>query len=132
MRWIDAAAAAGIALAAVALVAANLQQEQSRIAARAVALTGGSPGRGAQRLAVLGCAGCHEVPGVTGATGLTGPSLAEFGRRVFIAGRLRNTPENLMRWIRDPHSVDPHSAMPDVGATAADARDIAAYLYTLD
>ena len=40
------------------------------------------------------------------------------------------TPENLIRWVIAPREVDPRTAMPDVGVSPADARDIAAYLYT--
>jgi cytochrome c1 len=36
-----------------------------------------------------------------------------------------------MRWIREPRSVDPKTAMPDLGVTQADTKDIAAYLLTL-
>lgn len=50
---------------------------------------------------------------------------------MYIAGLLTNTPDNLMRWIRDPPGVDSLTAMPNVGVTEPDARDIAAYLYTL-
>jgi cytochrome c2 len=34
-------------------------------------------------------------------------------------------------WIRHPRNISPHTAMPDTGVTVTDARDIAAYLYTL-
>jgi cytochrome c len=49
------------------------------------------------------------------------PPLEAFSGRAFIAGRLPNTPDNLIRWIRDPQGVDPGNAMPDVGVTEADA-----------
>ncbi|PRY20191.1 hypothetical protein CLV70_12572 [Pseudosporangium ferrugineum] len=32
----------------------------------------------------------------------------------------------------DPQAVEPGTAMPDLGVTSTDARDIAAYLFTLD
>jgi cytochrome c1 len=38
----------------------------------------------------------------------------------------------MMRWLRDPPGVDPMTAMPNLGLTEPEARDIAAYLYTLD
>ena len=44
---------------------------------------------------------------------------------------LRNSPANLVRWIRDPQGVVPGNAMPNMGVSDAEARDIAAYLYTL-
>ncbi|HZD21279.1 MAG TPA: cytochrome c oxidase assembly protein [Burkholderiales bacterium] len=59
-----------------------------------------------------------------------GPPLERLAQRVYVAGRLANTPENLIRWIRDPRGVDPQTAMPAVGLDEAGVRDIAAYLYT--
>jgi cytochrome c1 len=37
----------------------------------------------------------------------------------------------MIRWIQNPPAVDEKTAMPNMGVTARDARDIAAYLYTL-
>jgi cytochrome c1 len=42
-----------------------------------------------------------------------------------------NTPHNLVAFIADPRSIDPKSAMPRTGITPAEARDVAAYLYSL-
>jgi cytochrome c len=44
---------------------------------------------------------------------------------------LPNTPANMLKWLHDPPAVDSLTAMPNVGVTPADARHIAAYLYTL-
>jgi cytochrome c1 len=49
-----------------------------------------------------------------------------------IAGRLPNDTEHLVHWIRDPQGIDPSTAMPNLGLTDPEARDIAAFLYTLD
>lgn len=92
---------------------------------------GGSPERGRLLLTRYGCVSCHTVPGVKG-DALVGPPLTAFGRRGYIAGLLPNTGANLQRWIRKPSAVEPGTAMPDLGVTGQDARDIAAYLYTLD
>jgi cytochrome c1 len=35
-------------------------------------------------------------------------------------------------WIRNPPAIDPLTAMPASGLGEAAARDVAAYLYTLD
>jgi cytochrome c len=91
----------------------------------------GDPDRGASLIRDYGCGSCHVVPGVEEADGLVGPPLTSFGRRSYIAGELPNNADNLQRWIRDPQSVEPGTAMPDVGVTEIDARDIAAYLLTL-
>jgi cytochrome c1 len=78
-----------------------------------------------------GCGSCHTIPGVHAANGLVGPPLLYFSRRTMIAGELPNSPENLVRWIEDPRSVEPGTAMPRLGLTDAEAHDAAAYLYTL-
>src|SRR5690606_35013537 len=77
------------------------------------------------------CITCHVIPGVVGADHHVGPSLAGMARRKYIAGVLPNTPVNMLRWIREPTEVDPLTAMPDLGVSDQDARDIAAFLYTL-
>jgi cytochrome c2 len=92
---------------------------------------GGSAQRGSQRITEFGCIACHTIPGVKNAKGNVGPPLTRFGDRTYVAGMLRNTPANLVRWIREPQAVIPGNAMPNMGISEADARDIAAYLYTL-
>jgi putative membrane protein len=92
---------------------------------------GGDPRRGAAAIEFYGCGGCHSVPGVPNATGLVGPPLDAIADRSFLAGQLPNQPDNMMKWIRDPQQASPGSAMPDVNVSDRDARDIAAYLYTL-
>lgn len=92
---------------------------------------GGDPGQGRQAIARYGCGSCHEIAGVAGADGKVGPPLTGIADRQYIAGMLPNTPENLVHWIRDPQAVVPGNVMPDMGVTEPDARDIAAYLYTL-
>ena len=60
-----------------------------------------------------------------------GPPLGRIATREYIAGMLPNTPANMVRWLRHPAEVNPRTAMPDLGVTERDARDMAAYLYTL-
>lgn len=92
---------------------------------------GGDADRGRQRLTQYGCAACHTIPGIGNANGNVGPPLTRIGDRTYIAGVLNNTPANMVRWIRSPQGVVPGNAMPNMGVSEADARDIAAYLYTL-
>jgi cytochrome c1 len=92
----------------------------------------GHPERGAQLIARYGCGSCHTIPGIDRADGLVGPPLTRFGARSYIAGELPNNAENLQRWISNPQAVEPGTAMPNLGVSAIDAQDIAAYLYTLD
>lgn len=97
-----------------------------------IPLTGGKAGPGAQVIADKDCGSCHIIPGIHGANGLVGPPLDYFGRRTYIAGELPNTAENLKRWVQSPQSVEPKTAMPNLGLTDQQARDVVAYLYTLE
>jgi cytochrome c2 len=94
-------------------------------------MTEADSGHGKALMQTYGCGSCHLVPGITGATGLVGPPLTQFARRVYVAGMLRNTPDNLMNWLNDPQAIVPGNAMPNLGVTPRDARDMAAYLYTM-
>jgi hypothetical protein len=71
---------------------------------------GGDRVRGAELIKQLGCGACHVIPGIKGAKGLVGPSLSEVGNRVYIAGVLRNTPDNMIAWLRDPQSIVANNA----------------------
>jgi cytochrome c len=93
---------------------------------------GGDARQGRQAMRTYGCGACHVIPGVTGATGQVGPPLNSFARRAYVAGNLPNTAPNLIRWIQTPQAVEPGTAMPNLGVGEADARDIAAYLSTLE
>jgi mono/diheme cytochrome c family protein len=84
--------------------------------------------RGRRALEQYACATCHEIPGVTGATVPVGPSLRQLASRAYVAGVLPNTSANLVRWLREPQAVKPGTAMPDLGVSARDARDMAAFL----
>jgi cytochrome c2 len=92
---------------------------------------GGDPERGARSMVEHGCGACHTIPGVTGANGSVGPRLEGFADRAYVAGVLPNEPGGLVRWIVDPPAHSPMTAMPDLGVTEAEARDMAAYLYDL-
>lgn len=94
-------------------------------------LTGGDPERGAAAIGRYGCASCHEIPGIRRANGTVGPPLTRIASRSYLAGRLSNTPADMMRWIQHPQEIEPGTAMPDMNVTDEDVRDIAAYLYTL-
>lgn len=84
---------------------------------------------GRRLIASYGCGSCHAVPGIRGADATVGPPLDHFYKRMYIAGQLPNTEENLIKWIQDPQEIVPGDGMPDLGVTEDDARAIAAYLY---
>jgi|SRR5947209_6137050 len=92
---------------------------------------GGEADRGRDLIRHYGCHTCHTIPGIAGADGNVGPPLTLIAHRSFIAGELPNNPGNLVQWIRHPRSIEPKTAMPEMGVTDQDAKDIAAYLYTL-
>ena len=88
--------------------------------------------RGASLIENYGCGTCHVIPGIAGARGLVGPPLSAMARRTFIAGVLSNSTDHMATWVQDPQSVVPGNAMPNMGISDQDARDIAAYISTLD
>lgn len=91
----------------------------------------GDPSKGQALIEKLGCGSCHNIPGVIGARGMVGPPLGRMASRQYIAGMLRNTPDNMVNWLRFPQAVVPGNAMPNLGISDGDARQIAAYLATL-
>ena len=121
-----------ILAAAVAVLLAGCDNLSERRVKEAAVLTDGGNARvGRVEIRKYGCNACHDISGVPGARGLIGPPLDGVGQRYYIAGEIPNTPANLMLWIQHPRQVEPHTAMPEMGVTEQDSRDIAAYLYTL-
>ncbi|MFO7697728.1 MAG: c-type cytochrome [Anaerolineae bacterium] len=118
------------AAAILALIAGLVLLSACRGEAESI-VPGGDPARGAQAITRYGCPACHTIPGIRNADGVVGPPLFSWADRTYIAGLLHNDPGNLMRWVQDPQSILPGVAMPDMGVTDEDARDIAAYLFTL-
>ena len=100
-------------------------------AAMAARITGGDPERGRAAIRSYGCGSCHEISGVPGAVGNVGPPLNGIVKRAYVAGNLTNDPEHLEAWIRSPQHLHPPTAMPDTGVTSRDARDMAAFLYSV-
>lgn len=114
--------AAGLVLATSLVVAACSQHDDTAIP--------GDPERGRELLRHYGCVACHEVRKLD-AKAMVGPPLDDIGARVYLAGILPNSPQNLAHWIRSPQSYKPGSAMPDLGVTQRDAQDMAAFLARL-
>lgn len=117
-------------LLAVAIVLTGACQG-GRSEADHVVVMGGEAERGADVIEAKGCGACHTIPGIDQASGMVGPPLTSWARRSYIAGTLPNAPDNLVKWIMDPHAIEPGTAMPDLALTEQEARDVAAYLYTL-
>ncbi|HLU61336.1 MAG TPA: cytochrome C [Gammaproteobacteria bacterium] len=115
-------------LPALLLVAAC--SEPPRDPARTIA--DADPESGRLMMEYYACGSCHTIPGIRNADGVVGPPLMFFSRRSLFAGSIPNNADNLVRFLLDPQAVRPDTAMPDVGATEPEARDMAAYLYTLE
>ncbi|MBU2410125.1 MAG: c-type cytochrome [Gammaproteobacteria bacterium] len=88
--------------------------------------------RGQRAMYQYACNACHTIPGITGSAPAVGPPLAGIAKRPEIAGALHNTPDNMAKWLRDPKAIDPKTAMPAMNVTEQDARDMAAFLATLN
>jgi cytochrome c1 len=96
------------------------------------AATDGDPANGRLALQQYACTTCHRIPGMVGSAIYVGPPLHGVAGRTYLAGRLPNSRENMARWIRDPKSVSPTTLMPDLGVTEQHARDMVAYLYSME
>jgi cytochrome c len=127
-RWLGLGLIVVGTAAATAGGAAWSRRQQTDSIAQAI--TGGDLRRAPALLRRYGCAGCHTIAGIPGADGQSGPSLTGLRHRVYIAGVTTNSPDNLIRWIVSPQSLSPRTAMPATGITEAEARDVAAFLYT--
>jgi cytochrome c len=119
-----------LVLAALAVGAGSLWQMQHRSANIAVALTGGDIARAPDLIRRYGCAGCHIIPGIPGGDGRVGGPLKDIRQRVYVGGVITNSPDNMIKWIVSPQTLSPRSAMPATGISEAEARDVAAYLYS--
>ena len=116
---------------ALCLLAAALCSCARASSTPVVSVAGGDAGRGKAVIQKYGCSACHMIPGVPGPETSVGPSLAGVANRVFIAGVTPNVPDAMIKWLKDPPSVDTLTAMPMLGLSDAEARDAAAYLYSL-
>ena len=108
------------------ILACNREQKQ-----QAQLSTGGDPDRGKVAIEKYGCGACHSIPGVAGPKGAVGPSLEHIASRAYISGKLANNPETMIKWLQDPTALNKETAMPALGVTEADSRDMTAYLCTL-
>ena len=119
----DAAPAPGVIGAPPSDTASNRQAASDADPAR---------GRAIVASGAHGCAACHTIPGIRSPRGIVGPPLGGMAQRGFIAGQLPNRPEVLVAFLQNPPALIPKTGMPDVGLSPQQARDIAAFLYTLE
>jgi cytochrome c len=130
-RWITGTVIL-VALVSAAGAGYTAYSRQQQLEDQVSQLTAGDPAHGRDLAQSKGCVGCHNIPGTRGPRGNVGPPLDGIANRVYIGGVLLNTPDNLRQWLLDPPRIDPKSAMPAVGLTDQEARDLSAFLYTLN
>jgi len=132
--WLRAGAASASAsrlgVVIVAVLAAAALSACDQAGPTATTMAAGDPSRGREALRTYGCVTCHTIPGVPNAAGAVGPPLTQLARRAYIAGA-PNDPDHLVRFIAHPRQERPGTPMPELGVSDHDARDMAAYLYTL-
>ena len=71
-----------------------------------------------------------QALGLAHADSKVGPSLTQIRDRSYVGGVMPNSADNLVKWIMHPRQYSPNTAMPELGVTRAEARDMAAYLYS--
>src|SRR3954452_3994567 len=90
----------------------------------AARVTRGNPLRGKLEIVRFGCPACHEIPGIPTARSRVGPSLRNIVAQEYLAGQISNTPNNMVHWVRVPQEIKPNSAMPNLGLSDEEARNI--------
>lgn len=77
------------------------------------------------------CTNCHTIRG-TAAEGKIGPDLTHVASRGELAGeRLKNTPDNLFLWIKNPQTIKPGVRMPNMQLSDDKIHALVAYLEAL-
>jgi cytochrome c oxidase subunit 2 len=85
---------------------------------------------GAKVFADSPCTSCHMIQGVS--KGYIGPDLTHFGSRTTLAaGVLKNTPDNVARWIENPQEIKPGANMPALLLPGPKMNALVAYLESL-
>jgi len=85
---------------------------------------------GAKVFADSPCTTCHMIQGVS--KGYIGPDLTHFGSRTTLAaGVLKNTPDNVAKWIAHPDDIKPGANMPPLLLPGEKMNALVAYLESL-
>jgi cytochrome c len=104
--------------------------------ARGAQMTGGDPQAGKEKIIVHDCHSCHAIPGIPLNTDSRGPALKHWSRQTTIAKQWPNNPANLEDFIEHPdrmlHGKSVKSEITMANIKPADAKDIAAYLFSID
>jgi cytochrome c len=95
-------------------------------------MTGGDPEAGKQAIVMHDCSSCHVIPGIEGDVDVQGPSLSRWSTRSSIVNEWPNSPVNLEKWLRSSEELRPGTTMKLMNMNVKEARDIAAYLFSLN
>ena len=118
----------------IRVIAQPAAEYRAWVAAQALpapAPAGGDAARGKQLIEERTCINCHAIAG-TNAMARVGPDLSHVASRETLgAGIVRNTPDNLAHWIRDPNSIKPGLLMPNLNLSDDEVQAVTAYLETL-
>lgn len=75
--------------------------------------TGSQAAQGQALFDKYSCSSCHSIAG-TNAKGQVGPNLTHVAERSILgSGAIKNSPENLYKWIQDAPAIKPGAKMPD-------------------
>lgn len=90
----------------------------------------GAAGRSRKIFQQFACINCHALSGIS-TNGTAGPDLTHLaGRQTLGAGVMDNTPDNLVRWLKNPQTIKPACLMPNFNLTDQQAHDLANFFET--
>jgi len=122
--WIVAVSAVAVSLCGCSSGGVDFAQGEK--------MTGGDAEAGKHAIVIHDCSSCHVIPGIEGDVNVQGPPLSRWATRKTIAKEWPNTPANLEDWIRHSEELRPGTTMKLMSISEKDARDIAAYLFSLN
>jgi cytochrome c oxidase subunit 2 len=95
------------------------------------ASSAGAAAKGQHVFLTSSCSNCHSIRG-TSASGYVGPDLTHLQTRTTIGAlTMRNTRQNLARWILDSQSVKPGNQMPNMRLSGDQMNALLTYLESL-
>jgi cytochrome c oxidase subunit 2 len=120
-------------LSAPGAAAAGTGGQMAAMSSSAAAPAPAAGGKTAEQLfQEKGCIACHLIPGIPAAVGKIGPSLEGLmSRPTIAAGKLKTTPENLHKWIKNPRAIKGDTLMAPLPMTDEELDTIVSYLVKL-
>lgn len=92
----------------------------------------GPPAQGRRLYQQYTCGNCHAIQGTPQNQAQVAPDLTHLASRETLgAGVLRNSPQNLADWMRNPQAIKPACSMPNFHLNRQQVQELVAYLETL-